>query len=260
MDGNAVTSDDIKRYKASRQKAGAENATINRELAILRKAYTLALESTPPLVNAAPKISKLEENGAREGFVEAEQFQALVAAADELWLRAIVTIAYTFAFRRGELLGLKVNQIDLDRGTITLAAHSTKNKTARVVVMTNGVLELVSACVQDKGPGDYVFSRGRGPVKDFRGAWWNLCVKAGLGKFVEGKYEGLLFHDLRRSGVRNLVRAGVRVLPCGSLATRPGACSTAITSSPKRISAMRPQNWSAWNLLSLKLGLDKRLL
>jgi integrase len=178
-------------------------------LAILRKAYTLALESTPPLVSVAPKISKLEENGAREGFVEAEQFQSLVAAADELWLKAIVTTAYVFAFRRGELLGLRVNQIELDRGTIILAAHSTKNRTARVVCMTDSVQELISACVQGKGPGDYVFSRGTGPVRDFRGAWWNLCVKAGLGKFVGKKYQGLLFHDLRRSGVRNLVRAGV---------------------------------------------------
>ncbi len=51
---------------------------------------------------------------------------------------------------------------------------------------------------------------------DFSGAWQNRCVKGGSGKFTgkdkHGKntgYEGQLFHDLHRSGVRNLVRVGV---------------------------------------------------
>jgi integrase len=64
-----------------------------------------------------------------------------------------------------------------------------------------------------------VFTRSNGePVRDFRGAWWALCEKAGLGKFVKEKdrkgcvrekWQGLLFHDLRRSATRNMVRYGV---------------------------------------------------
>jgi hypothetical protein len=51
-------------------------------------------------------------------------------------------------------------------------------------------------------------------VKDFRGAWWTLSEKCGLGKFVKAeddklKWIGLLFHDLTRSAVRNMVRAGI---------------------------------------------------
>lgn len=45
------------------------------------------------------------------------------------------------------------------------------------------------------------YNGGR-PIGDFCKAWRNACVAAGLGA-------GLLVHDLRRSGVRNLVRAGV---------------------------------------------------
>jgi integrase len=46
-----------------------------------------------------------------------------------------------------------------------------------------------------------VFHRGGQPIRDFRGAWGNACDTVNL--------PGLLFHDLRRSAVRNLVAAGV---------------------------------------------------
>jgi integrase len=70
-----------------------------------------------------------------------------------------------------------------------------------------------------KRPDDHVFTRSNGePVRDFRGAWWTLCERAGLGKFVKvrdrkgrvrEKWQGLIFHDLRRSAARNMRRYGV---------------------------------------------------
>jgi integrase len=52
------------------------------------------------------------------------------------------------------------------------------------------------------------------PLGQFRKSWRNACVGAELGKFEKLEnaavvYNGLTFHDLRRSGVRNLIRAGV---------------------------------------------------
>ncbi len=59
----------------------------------------------------------------------------------------------------------------------------------------------------------YVFHRGPERVKDFCKAWHTACVGAGVGQFIgEGKdrtYSGKIFHDLRGTAVRNLIRSGV---------------------------------------------------
>lgn len=53
-----------------------------------------------------------------------------------------------------------------------------------------------------KQPDDYLLTPENGePVRDLRGTWDALAKAAGL--------PGLLLHDLRRSGVRNMVRRGI---------------------------------------------------
>jgi hypothetical protein len=62
-----------------------------------------------------------------------------------------------------------------------------------------------------------VFQNDGEVIGDFRKAWHNACVAAGLGRFEkigEGKkakkiYHGLLVHDFRRSVVRNMVQSGI---------------------------------------------------
>jgi integrase len=216
-----LTTDQFNRYIDKRRRAGAENATINRELAALKRIFNLARYSQPPLVRDLPVFPpRLKENPPRQGFAEAAQYAALQRHAHQPWLKAILATDYTFGFRRSELLlKLKVAQVDLKRRTIRLLAGETKNDEGRTVFMTNEVYELLRGCVTGKKASDFVFTREDGtPVRDFRGAWWRLCEDAGLGSFVryrdskgkqQQRWEGLLFHDLRRSAVRNMVRDGV---------------------------------------------------
>jgi integrase len=202
MKADNVSTDDINRYIDARRTAGAANGTINRELAALKRIYNLARTGTPPKVRDVPVFPHLKESAPRKGFVEDRQYDALTAGAGELWLRAILAVAYTFGFRRSELLSLKVRQVDLLARTIHLEVGATKNGEGRTVKMTHEVWELLAQCVQGKGPDDHVFTRSANePVLDFRAAWASLTTAAEL--------PGLLFHDLRRSAVRNMVRRGV---------------------------------------------------
>jgi integrase len=111
-------------------------------------------------------------------------------------------MAYNFGFRKRELLNLRVGQVDLLNHTIRLNAGETKSGDGRTIRMTQDVFVLLQACVSHKGVDDFVFTRPDGrPVLDFRERWTNLTKSSGC--------VGLLFHDLRRSSVRNMVRRGV---------------------------------------------------
>src|SRR5437868_12089536 len=73
-----VSSELIDRYVDARQRDGAKNATINRELAALKRMYTLGMQSTPAKVLRVPRIRHLQENNIRKGFLEDGQYRKLV--------------------------------------------------------------------------------------------------------------------------------------------------------------------------------------
>jgi integrase len=114
----------------------------------------------------------------------------------------MLAVGCSFGWRKGEVLGLRVKQVDLAAGTIRLEQGTTKNNEGRTVKMTGDVYTLISACVIGKQAEEHVFTRDDGkPVLDFRKAWDNACERAGV--------PSLMFHDLRRTGARNLRRLGV---------------------------------------------------
>ncbi len=215
MRAAAVSTSTINRYIEHRQNQGAENATINRELAALKRMFNLAARSTPPKVHRVPAISCLKENNTRTGFVDDAEYEKLARFYPELWWRAYLAVGYNFGWRKGNMLGLRVRQVDLLNQSICLDPGTTKNDEGQTVKMTAEVYELLRECVRGKKPDDYVFTRKNGrAVKDFRGKWRKACLALGLARMEphdngRSKYVGLVIHDLRRSAVRNLERAGV---------------------------------------------------
>ncbi len=192
------------KYVDLRQSEGAKNATINRELACLKRMYSLGLHSTPPKVYRMPRFPMLVERNVRTGFVEDEQYEHLAMASGKigLWMRALFECGYVYGWRVSELQNLRVKQVHLPSRTIRLEVGTTKNDEGREVLMTEKVYQLIGQCVDGKAENDYVFTRDKSkPIRDFRESWEKVCNEAGVGK--------LLFHDLRRTAARNLRRAGV---------------------------------------------------
>src|SRR5262249_32779096 len=128
-----LTTDMLEKYKASRDAEGASIATVNRELALLRRAYRLAKQCTPPTVADIPHFPLRRERNTRLGFLEDSQYDKLVAACSKrgLWLRAIFEVGYQFGWRAGEVRSLRVRHVDLAARTLRLDPHTTKNDDGR---------------------------------------------------------------------------------------------------------------------------------
>lgn len=110
-------------------------------------------------------------------FVSSNDADASATVCDELWLRALVETAVTYGWRVGELLHLRVRQVDLVGRTVRLEPGETKNREGReVVIASSMLLELLRQCLDGKDQDDHVFTRGDKQVRDFRRSWANLCT------------------------------------------------------------------------------------
>ncbi|HKM99466.1 MAG TPA: tyrosine-type recombinase/integrase [Candidatus Binataceae bacterium] len=200
--------DRLSAYVAGRQAEGARNATINRELAALKRMYKLGQQSGK--LREAPYMPHLAERNVRKGFVRDGDYEALAreTGAVGLWLRAMFELGYTYGWRKTELLGMRVGQVDMIERTLRLEAGETKNEEPRLVEMTGKVYELIKACCAGKSAKDAVFTRRArnghkrvSTIVDMRDAWATATAAAGCA--------GLLFHDLRRTAIRNMRRHGI---------------------------------------------------
>ncbi|HZF03679.1 MAG TPA: tyrosine-type recombinase/integrase [Patescibacteria group bacterium] len=188
-------------------------ATINRELAQLRRMLRLGYRRRK--LAHMPTITMLPESQPRQGFVEQAGFDAIAShLAPGPALAA--TIAFEAAWRiRSEVLTLEWPRVDLAEGSIRLDGAHSKNGQPRTVYLSPTTTKLlveqrarVEALGRELGRifTDVFIHTDKGPLqgrrqREFNKAWRGACRKAG--------YTGTLLHDLRRSGVRAMVRAGV---------------------------------------------------
>ncbi len=208
----------------------AENATVNRELAALRRMFYLGKEQNK--VRFIPTIKLLNEDNIRKGFLEHEQYRQLRSALPGYASAVLVAMYYT-GMRIGEVLAIQWSQVDITEREIRLEPGTTKNAKGRTLPLDGELFEMIRMQRQERDSNHpscpWVFSNGGRPIKNLYKAWRTACVKVGLGQLVcvscsnqmgeagvcsqcsgrATKYVGLIPHDLRRTGVRNLVRAGV---------------------------------------------------
>src|SRR5579863_240854 len=200
-----LTTDLMDKYREKRKGEGRSDATANRELSILRTSFHNARKRTPPKVLIVPYFPIVAETNIRKGFLTDEQYDKL---RDELpaELKALFVTGYITGLRRGEITAIQWPQVDFEAGLITLDKGETKNDEPRSVPILDGDMHdlLVAAKREhdEKWPqSPWVFNRGGERIIDFRWAWDEACKRAGV--------PDLNFHDLRRTAVRNMRRAGI---------------------------------------------------
>lgn len=209
-DAREFSTDKVREYVRFRQGEKTHRGltpapgTINRELAALKRIFRLATLSTPPKIPSVPYIPMLKEDNVRTGFFEWADIQKLLPGLP-FQMKPLVLCAYLTGMRKGELLALRWKNVNVEEGIIRLEPAMTKTREGRVIYVPKNLRAEFQRLLCERNARypecGWVFSRNGKPLKHIRRAWKTACRKAGL----EGKH----FHDLRRSGVRNLVRAGV---------------------------------------------------
>lgn len=196
-----LTGQDIASYIRSGLEAGVTRATVNRETAALKRAFKLATQRG--LAVSGPRIPKLRENNARQGFIEREQLERIVSFLSP-YLRPPVSVAFVTGWRfRSELQSMRWSQVDFERGWIRLEPRTTKNRDGREFPLIPELRSILEEQRQDRS--DFVFHHRDGRrIREPKNAWNDATRKAGS--------PGLRIHDLRRSAARNMVRAGVSPL------------------------------------------------
>jgi len=190
------------------RKAKAKPATVQLELAALKRMFNLAYRTGR--LAQSPYIASIQVRNTRQGFFEEKELLAVLKHLKP-HLRPVVEFAYLTGWRKAEILCLTWRQVDFQAQTIRLEPGTTKNDEGRTLPFSKfPTLAALLTAQRDHTKAlerataeiiPSVFHRAGKPILDFREAWEKACDKA--------KVSGRLFHDLRRTAVRNLERAGV---------------------------------------------------
>jgi integrase len=225
-----ITADDIEKYRETRRER-ASGATVNRSLALLSNMFTVAIRLGYAEKNPVKGIKRFKESpGKRRRFIfSPDEIQGLMAAAPD-HLRPILTVAFWTGLRKGDILGLRWDNVDFAGHTITLTMEKTEEPI--IIPMVPGLEETLRKLHADSEPGfPYVFKSVRSKWKmrdgkrirgekgagefsrpgDIKNAFSAALVRSGLGD------KGYWFHDIRRTFATTLWNRGVSLLTIKAL-------------------------------------------
>ena len=197
----AITTKRVQEFVHCRQAEGAANATINNELAVLSRAFTLAVRARQ--LRAAPFIPKLpaDPSRVRQGFLTREEVERLCFHLPPD-IADVVTFLFFSAWRVGEVRTLEWRDCDRAEAVIRLRGERSKTKHGRVLPVAGEIMGVIERRLAERRLDcPFIFHRKGRPIGDFRKVWARACAIETL--------RGRIVHDLRRSGVKHLIAAGV---------------------------------------------------
>ncbi len=199
-----VTTWAIEKWKRERAKEVLP-ATVNRELTILKHMLKMGVRWGLASTNPASSVSPFPIQEGRFRYLSEEEIPPILEACQNQitspWLDPLVVLALNTGARQGELLDLRYEDIDLERGLIYFGR--TKNKRLKSVPMNRAVKDAVEWLFKHRY-GDYLYMWPWGERVGRTTAYEAFKKACG-----EAKVEKFRFHDLRHTAASYLVMGGV---------------------------------------------------
>jgi len=186
----------IEKYKQMRKETVREskkrkirkhpsNASVNRELALLKHLFSLAIKWGFADANPVKEVKFLKEEQ-KERILSPDEIQLLLYEANED-LKPIIITALNTGMRLGEILSLKWSQVNFEAGFIQIE-HSKSGK-MRKIPMNSLLTELLQNAKKENC--EFVFMKNGRPIKSIRTAWEKALKRAEI--------PHCRFHDLRHT-------------------------------------------------------------
>ncbi len=211
---------DFERYRKMRGKK-VSNATVDHDFTYLKSALLLEFKKTPSRIARVPHIQKSGEDNVRHGFLEFDGYEKVLERLP-LSLKSVFVVGYHIGNRKSALLQLKWSQVDFANGVIRFIRMQNRKPVPMAAPIYGDMAEWLHRQKEFRDQHfpkcEFVFfwypvdceiaplsKKGHGgrrnepgvPIKWFYQSWRLAVTDAG--------FPGLLFHDLRRSAVRNMV-------------------------------------------------------
>ncbi len=207
----SITPKAISRYKVLRTDEGASPATINRELAMLSKAFSLAVKDWEWIKeNPVSKVQKEKVDNKRDRWLNKDEEKQILDNSPD-WLREIVTFGLHTGLRLQEILSLEWSRVNLFRRTILI--KETKNGNPKTLPLNKIALDVLNQRSTVKSiKNGFVFFNCKGEKINsnvLRTAFYSVLKIVGIDDFR--------LHDLRHSFATRLAQAGVDIYKISKL-------------------------------------------
>lgn len=229
----------VEQFQSAELARGKSPAYINRQVTLLKAMFTKAVDwnmTTDDILRRVRKVKALKGVVKRLRYLSRHESMALVSACDT-HLKPIVMTALLTGMRKGEILDLKWNNVDLRHGFILL--DKTKNGDRREIPINNTLRGILTDLTRRLDI-EYVFydrSNGK-PYGDIKKSWASAKRRAEVQKCTKCDYqkakdaagdemtycpicnsemmlkkgiEDFHFHDLRHTFASQMIMAGVDI-------------------------------------------------
>ena len=202
---------DLENYQAKRKAQGQADSYVDQQIAMAKAMVNKAFDNdwvggdTVKVFKRVKKLLKGDSN-ARDRVLSPDEFQKLMNALPA-HTGAIVATGYYGGMRKGEVLNLTWDHVDLKGRIIRLKASETKDREAREIPICDALYEIlrnIPKAIHD----NHVFLFKGKPIGDIRTALRRACTDAGI-PYGRNQENGFVFHDTRHCFNTNMRKSGV---------------------------------------------------